>query len=248
MMSPVTSETGTEQATLTVVGCSGSVAGPGSACSCYLLERGGFRLLLDLGLGAIGPLQGQLPVEQVDAAFITHAHGDHCRDLWGLSYLRQRLGITETFPVYGPADVIDSLTHEYAEAHEVFRFEPRPQRLGPWRVRTAIVEHVLENWAIRLDDRLCYTGDSEPCPALDQLAEGCAVLLAEAAGFDADRPRFHLTAGDAGRLARRSGAGLLVLTHLRPWHDQTALLDEAGAVAGCPVVLAQPGLRIAVPD
>ncbi|MFC8943216.1 MBL fold metallo-hydrolase, partial [Streptomyces griseoincarnatus] len=42
---------------LTVVGSSGSVPGPDSACSCYLVEQDGFRLLLDLGTGAVGPLQ-----------------------------------------------------------------------------------------------------------------------------------------------------------------------------------------------
>ncbi len=32
---------------LTVIGCAGSVPGPDAACSCYLLEHDGFRLLLD---------------------------------------------------------------------------------------------------------------------------------------------------------------------------------------------------------
>ncbi len=36
---------------LTVVGCSGSIPGPDSPASCYLLEEQGFRLLLDLGSG-----------------------------------------------------------------------------------------------------------------------------------------------------------------------------------------------------
>ena len=79
---------------------------------------------------------------------------------------------------------------------------------------------------------------------LDDLADGCAVLLAEAAGFDAERPSHHLTAGDAGRLAARSGTRLLILTHLRPWHDPRELLAEASAHASCPVVLAVPGLRV----
>lgn len=42
--------------TLTVVGCSGTAVGPEAACSCYLLEHDGFRLLLDIGTGALGPL------------------------------------------------------------------------------------------------------------------------------------------------------------------------------------------------
>jgi ribonuclease BN (tRNA processing enzyme) len=54
----------------------------------------------------------------------------------------------------------------------------------------------------------------------------------------------HMTAGDSGRLAVRSGVRLLILTHLRPWHDQTKLLAEAAAIAKCPVILANPGLRV----
>lgn len=42
---------------LTVVGCSGSIPSPRSPASCYLLEAEGFRLVLDLGSGALGPLQ-----------------------------------------------------------------------------------------------------------------------------------------------------------------------------------------------
>ena len=39
---------------ITVIGCSGSFPGPDSPASCYLVESGGFRLLLDLGNGALG--------------------------------------------------------------------------------------------------------------------------------------------------------------------------------------------------
>jgi ribonuclease BN (tRNA processing enzyme) len=42
---------------LTVVRCSGSMPGPHSPASCYLLEADGFRLVVDLGNGALGPLQ-----------------------------------------------------------------------------------------------------------------------------------------------------------------------------------------------
>ncbi len=42
---------------LTVIGCSGSVPGPDSPASSYLVEADGYRLLLDLGHGAFGALQ-----------------------------------------------------------------------------------------------------------------------------------------------------------------------------------------------
>ena len=49
---------------LTVVGCSGSLAGPDSPASCYLVEAEHegrtWRVVLDLGNGALGPLQRHL--------------------------------------------------------------------------------------------------------------------------------------------------------------------------------------------
>jgi len=47
-------------------------------------------------------------------------------------------------------------------------------------------------------------------------------------------------------LAAGSGAELLILTHLRAWQDHNRLLDEAAALANCPVILAHPGLRVAL--
>ena len=43
---------------LTVVGCSGSIPGPDSPASCYLLEADGFRLVVDLGDGALAGCSG----------------------------------------------------------------------------------------------------------------------------------------------------------------------------------------------
>jgi ribonuclease BN (tRNA processing enzyme) len=225
-------------AELTIVGCSGSVPGPDSAASCYLVERAGHRLLLEIGTGAAGPLQRYAEPAAVDAAFISHSHGDHAGDLWALLYLRQRAGRMEPFPVYATS-VADTLAAEVA-------LTPVPAEVGPWTARSAEVDHIPGSLAIRLDDRLCFTGDTAPCEALDDLAHGCRVLLAEAAQFDAARGPGHLSAGDAGRLAARSGAQLLILTHLRAWHDHSELLAEAAAEASCPVLLATPGLRIAL--
>lgn len=83
---------------LTVVGCSGSYPGPDSPASCYLLEAeapdetGGtrtWRLLLDLGSGALGALQRYVDPLTVDAVLLSHLHADHCLDLSGYYVLRK---------------------------------------------------------------------------------------------------------------------------------------------------------------
>ena len=63
------------------MGCSGSFPGPQSPASCYLLEHEGYRMLLDLGNGALGSLQRFTDLYGIDAVLISHLHVDHFIDL-----------------------------------------------------------------------------------------------------------------------------------------------------------------------
>ena len=69
---------------LTVVGSAGSTAGPESPASCYLVEADDagrtWRVVLDLGAGAVGPLQRYCDPARVDAVAVSHGHPDHCAD------------------------------------------------------------------------------------------------------------------------------------------------------------------------
>lgn len=229
---------------LTVVGCAGTAPAPDSTCSCYLVEADDFRLLLDLGPGSSGPLQRYASPDAVDAVIVSHGHSDHHADVTALWRLREET-TSPPLTVIGPSDMPAVLTSHPACFAASFA-RPGPLKLGSMTVRLARVQHG-ECWASRIDDVLCYTSDTGPCEAIEELATGCSVLLAEASGVDRDGPMpDHLTAGDAGRLADRCGARLLILTHLRPWQDHTRLLDEAAAIAECPVILAHPGLRVAL--
>src|SRR4029453_8568818 len=61
---------------LTVLGCAGSFPGPDAACSAYLVEADGFRLMLDFGTGSLSALQRYASLKAVDAILLTplHAH------------------------------------------------------------------------------------------------------------------------------------------------------------------------------
>ena len=157
---------------LTVVGCSGSGPGPGSPASSYLVEHDGYRLLLDLGNGAFGALQGLIDPGTVDALFLSHLHADHCLDVapfvvWH-RYSKRSPG--RLVPLYAPVGAERRLALAYdADGDgltDVFDFVPvgpGALTIGPFEVELARTAHPVETYAIRLTAggrSLVYTGDT----------------------------------------------------------------------------------------
>lgn len=85
------------------------------------------------------------------------------------------------------AERLPALLLSDPEAFSPMIAQPGPLTLGPLKIRLAQVEHG-ECWATRIDDALCYTGDAGPRAAVDELARGCRVLLADVSRLDDDRP------------------------------------------------------------
>jgi ribonuclease BN (tRNA processing enzyme) len=229
---------------LTVVGCSGSLPGPDSPASCYLLEVEGFRVAIDLGSGATGPLQRHCALHDLDAVLISHLHADHCMDLVPLYVARTHDPdrVAGQLPVYGPAGSAEHMVRAYGPTDgpglpAVFGFvewRSGTQQIGPLTVTAAQVAHPVPTWAMRIEHggrTLVYSADTGPCDGLVDLAEGADLLLCEAAFQDGQEnpPDLHLTGREAGEHAARAGINRMVLTHIPPWHDPARTLDEAGS-------------------
>jgi len=246
---------------LTVVGCSGSYPGPDSPASCYLLEADldgrTWRVLLDLGNGALGALQRYVDPLDIDAVLLSHLHADHCLDLCGYYVLRKYhpAGPQPRLPVYGPSGTAGRMARAYDLPEDPgmsLEFDFRtwapgePARIGPFTVQAIRVEHPVEAYGLRVSaggSLLAYTGDSGRCTQLESVARGADVLLAEASfrDEDANPPGIHLTGGDCGRLARDAEVTRLVVTHVPPWHDPKEMLVAAQQAWDGAAELARPG-------
>src|SRR3954449_5466587 len=66
---------------ITVLGKSPAWQDAGGACSGYLVEGGGVRVLLDCGPGVFAKLRRFADYVDVDAVVISHLHADHILDL-----------------------------------------------------------------------------------------------------------------------------------------------------------------------
>jgi ribonuclease BN (tRNA processing enzyme) len=245
---------------LTVVGCSGSYPGPDSPASCYLLEAddGGrtWRLVLDLGNGALGALHRYADPLAIDAVLLSHLHADHCIDLTSYYVLRKYHpdGEQPPIPVHGPDGTPGRLARAYdlpkspgMTEEFTFHFYPKTAfAIGPFTVEAVEVKHPVPAYALRVtaDGRtMAYSGDTGVCDALVEMARDSDLFLCEASFVEGgdNPPDLHLTGADAGRAARAAGARRLLLTHVPPWHDPQVMVDEARGEYAGPIELAAAG-------
>ncbi|WP_402376211.1 MBL fold metallo-hydrolase [Isoptericola rhizosphaerae] len=260
---------------LVPVGVSGSLPGPESPASCYLVQaHDGERwwsLVLDLGSGALGPLQRHVDPLDVDAVGISHLHPDHCADLSGLYvYLRyhpergsHRTGRPRHLVVHGPSTTRERAAAMYGlesgetmDAEYAFRtWQPGVSvQVGPLTVEPFVVNHPVEAYGMRVtgpsSDRpgeratLVFSGDTDHCDRLVEASRGADLLLCEAAfleGRDDGVDGIHLTGRRAGKVAAKAGAGRLLLTHLTVWTDSAQTLAEAREEYDGPLDVARPG-------
>ena len=241
---------------VTVIGCAGSFPGPESPASCYLFEAEGFRLVVDLGNGALGVLQRYAELYGIDAISLSHLHADHCVDLGAYWVARQYAahGPKPPIPVHGPRGTAERIAgfggEDVASVSARFAFhdlEPGTIEIGPFRVTCDRVNHPIETFGFRVEHggwRVVYSADTGATDALVRLARDADLLLCEASFLEGpdNAPNLHLTARQAAEHAARAGVGRLVLTHLVPWNDQDCTLAEASAAYRGPLSLARSGL------
>lgn len=241
---------------LTVIGCTGSMSGPASPASCYLLQAQGYdpeigtertwNIVLDLGPGSFGALWGHIDPVTIDAVLFSHCHADHMGDVISLHVFKRWGPGQGTLPVRmgGSCDLlprirgIDGVGEEesYEDCFTFHTFTDEPHlQIGPFSVETTPVWHSIDSFAMRIEAErpdgtrasLVYTGDTDYCEQLVRCARGVDVLLSEC-GFTTDDAveGIHMDGVDVGRLATTAQVGRLLVTHIQPWTDYSRVRDE----------------------
>src|SRR4051812_12557917 len=236
---------------LTVLGCSGSYGAPaGGACSSYLVRAGDTTIWLDCGNGSFANLQEHARVEDIDAVVITHGHPDHCVDIYGLHVLYKYGLERDCLPVFAPDGVSKQLEALVGEWDNTFDWHVIDDRdtttVGEADLRFSRTDHPPPTMAVEIthaDKRMIYTSDTGPQWSPLAFAPGADLILSEATyQHDDIRAPIHLSARQAGELARAAKAKHLMLTHLWPVLDPMRSIEEASEAFGSGVMLAAPHL------
>jgi ribonuclease BN (tRNA processing enzyme) len=248
---------------VTVLGTTGAWPEAGRACSGLLVESGESRLVLDLGFATLPRLLAHTPVSRLTGVFVTHAHADHCVDLYGLYRAVSLSGGSVRSPrIYGPAEVLDRLGPldgpggvERLRATLDFHALTAEStiEIGPFRLRTRALPHFLPNFGVRVEaegQAIAYTGDTGPADAVAELAEGCDLFVCEAMDLEpgtGDRARFLLTPAQAAGYATRAKVRRLLLTHFAPGTEREPYRAAAAAGFSGPILLADEDQVLSVP-
>ncbi|WP_040155855.1 MBL fold metallo-hydrolase [Mobilicoccus massiliensis] len=246
----------------TVIGCSGSMPGPASPASCYLVqaehEGRTWSIALDLGNGSTGPMRSFLDPIDLDAVVLSHLHPDHCLDVCSLyvaiNYTPGR-SRESRMPVYAPPGAHERLGRAYGvEQPENLdgRYEfvdlvaRRPFTVGPFTITPVPVFHPVEAYGLRVEADgavLAYTGDTDICPELSELCADADLVLADCAYVDGrdDSEGVHMSGSKCARAALDAGGvKRLMLTHIPAWNDPEVCRAQAAAIWPGDVEIARP--------
>ena len=228
---------------LTVLGCSGTYAAPGGACSGYLFRSASTTVLVDCGPGALANLQQHIALTDLDAIVVTHEHPDHWLELPVMRNALKYSMNVDDLRLYSTAGTL-GLAETLTDLAPTFRSEVIADGselvVGDLQIRLSQTDHPVETLAVRVDSgssSIGYTSDTANGWSAGELGSGLDVLVAEATFLDEQMSgsSVHLSAGQAGLQARAASARRLVLTHLLPGADASVAVAEAADAYGSPV-------------
>ncbi|MBW3666926.1 MAG: MBL fold metallo-hydrolase [Actinobacteria bacterium] len=243
-----------------VVGASGTFPVPGRPASGYLITQGETRVWCDAGPGTFMGLP--VDSDMVDAVVVSHQHPDHCADLFAAFHAwHYRPEPRNGVPLYAPEAVWERISEFLekgpgSELYDLFDFNPvwtgDEITIGELEVRFTEMDHSVPTVGSRWEANnrtMFFTGDTGPDGDWRELARDVDVMLCEASYQGAPEDKaysHHLTASEAGEIAREVGAGRLVLTHIPPYYDVAKSVHEAELAFDRPVTLATPGAHFDV--
>jgi ribonuclease BN (tRNA processing enzyme) len=230
-----------------------------SACA-VLVETGRAKILLDLGPGTIRRLlEYGVTIFELSHILLSHFHPDHTSELAPLLFAtkypdgnarRRRLDV-----IGGPGlrSFYQGLQAAYGQWIEL----PQEQlafiemeiavtqslKFDDFHVTARPMNHRPESLAYRIQVKngfsMVYSGDTDECQALAELADGTDLLICESAMPDQQKVPGHLTPSLAGAVASRAKAKRLVLTHLYPPCDAVDIVKQARSTYKGPVIVAE---------
>ncbi len=230
-----------------------------SACA-VLVETGGAAILLDIGPGTIRRLlEYGVTIFGVTHILLSHFHPDHSSELVPLLFATKypdgnaRKRRLELIAGPGLNAFYTGLKAAYGHwielpdgqlaVRELSARAGTAVKCDDFRIMACPVNHSPGSLAYRIQVKngisLVYSGDTDECEALAELAAGADLLICESAMPDGNKVPGHLTPSLAGAIASSAKVKRLVLTHFYPACDAVDIVKQARSTYKGPIIVAE---------
>jgi ribonuclease BN (tRNA processing enzyme) len=195
----------------------------------FLLRVRKHLFLFDTGPGTLHQLaKASIHINEIEQIFYTHSHLDHVLELPFFLFAskyplqKRRSPLTVNVPSL-MKDFVRDFIHLFGEQVEV-DYPLHIREVDEWeedgvRIKTAQMLHREESVGYRVEAEgrsFVYSGDTEYCKEIVELAKGCNLLALECSFPDDMKVEWHLTPTLCARIAKEAAVKKLLLLHLYP--------------------------------
>lgn len=262
MSSPTTSNT-TEKhsAEMVILGSGTGIPSLKRGCAGIMIKVDEQIVLLDTGPGTLHKLLTiGITYADIDKVFYTHYHPDHCAELIPMLFAMKHgePAREEALCLFGPPGLrklyqgLNSLFKENLSprTYDLRIFELWDAEVGfeGWQVVARPLFHLVPSLGYRITlpsgKTVVYSGDTDYCEAIVELAKGAEVLILECAFPEEMKFQGHLIPSLCSRIAQQAAPKKLILTHFySQWNGRDIRTEFAEHYSG-EFVLAEDMMRI----
>ena len=256
----------------TILGSGAALPTGTRRCSGQVLNINGFKLLIDCAEGTQDRIRyNHLRLQSINTIVISHLHGDHFFGLPGLLSTMHLCGRSEAIHIVAPLGAREVIETTFALTgnHVAFPiewtemdFDEGEQRVFEGKYCTVDafrIMHTVPTYGFRFTEIprnshaprvYAYCCDTAYTESIVPHIQGADLLCAECTFandlVDLAEQRQHLTAGQAGRLARLAGVKQLLLSHISARYREPEVLLQQACEEFPNSILATDNMRIEI--
>ncbi len=248
---------------LIVIGSGTGIPSLRRSSPAFLLVSDTAMVLIDSGPGALRKmLEVGFTYQDMDLILYTHFHPDHVADLVHILFACKYSNLPrrkELLCMGGPGfkNYFSGINKVYGHWIEpstyplhIKEISTEPIFFRNLKIEAKPMSHLPGSVGFRIELRngktIAFSGDTDYCQNLIDLASKVKLLVLECSFPDAQKVEGHLTPSLAGRIAVESQCQKLLLTHFYPPCDEVDILSPCQKIFKGEIILAEDLLRIPI--